>query len=365
MFVLFEKKNNESNDFNNYEIKGYALTKEDAKDYTKDNPLRIAKPLPKMLHDDITKQNALAEMKKIIEKKYTTDGDGNILTEIYTCSYDETKLSNSTLKKIMQSDDDATVRLEEMIIEAYWDEEVYIRDEITKTIAEELEKMNITNVNDFIEEYVSDHTLIEYPINEFFEKTYPVIIMLDTGNANYDFSCDNILNYYGEDCTEFDQNSSVKWLAEQFGELENLQNTIKTYAESDETYENITDNAFVKSVMQELENNTCSCSTITFLTTMSLRDLLKLRAAVGQKDSFVTLPKITETGLFDCLHGGGSVLEIEMPADIKIPCDKIYDAWVDGTKMHYYDVDETYGLVSSVWTKSTPVEVHTPNGESV
>lgn len=56
-------------------------------------------------------------------------------------------------------------------------------------------------------------------------------------------------------------------------------------------------------------------------------------------------------GLYDPWSGGGSVLEIELDKDVKLPI-KYTIFCVEGCKMHGYDIDEVYGLIGSCWKET-------------
>lgn len=365
MYVLFKKDNEASSAFEDYHITGYTKTEEDANQYIKENDEKLCtfKEIPCMCYDAATKEKVISAAKKAAKELFTIDESGYIQQEIYIYRGDEI-LSEKTLQKIMESDSPEDT-LYEIIYDMYLDAEFDLRDNTTRDIVRYLKKngMDYDDMETYVSEYVDENISVSYDMDAFLDAEYKTNIMLDTDNANYDFCCDNLLNYFGGDKTEFENESSVKWLVEQFGKLEEMNEILKKYNESEERIE-IKDK-FLESVVQELENNSCSCSTITFLTKMSLRDLIALRAAIQNKDknSYIELPKETETGLFDCVNGGGSVLEIEMPDRIKVPCDKIFDAWIDGTKQHRYDVDETYGLIESVWSKSQP-EIYIENNKT-
>ena len=63
----------------------------------------------------------------------------------------------------------------------------------------------------------------------------------------------------------------------------------------------------------------------------------------------LTISKNATCGLVQYWDGSGSVLEIQLDHNVVIPKKMVWDAWVDGTKPHGYDVDEIYGLIGSAW----------------
>ena len=82
---------------------------------------------------------------------------------------------------------------------------------------------NQTEMSDFLYETYSFY----YP-EEHFNKSVKVNIMLDTGNMNYDFTRDNVLNWDGQwSGGEFDKESSLLWLAKQQGKATLLKKCVK------------------------------------------------------------------------------------------------------------------------------------------
>lgn len=65
----------------------------------------------------------------------------------------------------------------------------------------------------------------------------------------------------------------------------------------------------------------------------------------------MVLGKDTTCGLYDSWNGGGSVLEIELDKDVKLPI-KYAEICVEGCRMRGYDVNEVYGLIDSCWKHS-------------
>jgi hypothetical protein len=237
----------------------------------------------------------------------------------------------------------------------------------------ELYLNNQTEMSDFLYETYSFY----YP-EEHFNKSVKVNIMLDTGNMNYDFTRDNVLNWDGQySGGEFDKESSLLWLAKQQGKATLLKKCVKEswnkWQNDEQQYKETTEckDKFIISAMQELANLCCSMGTMTFLVEMELFDLFKLKEAMEIEEElnksyyleerkgsgYIILDKSTMCGLFNTWSGSGSVLEIDCEKDIKIPIRCIFDAVIDGTKIYGYDVDEVYGLVGSAWG-NTLKEIH-------
>ena len=320
--------------------------------------------------DDISRLKE--RIKEIVENNFRPNDDGGI--EIY-CHYDD-ELSDRTIKKIMQSDNPR-----QTFSETLWEfDDSYEWSNLFDTVKrelkdndEELYLNNQTEMSDFIYETYSFY----YP-EEHFNKSVKVNIMLDTGNLNYDFTCDNVLNWDGQHSGgEFDNNSSMLWLAKQQGKATLLRKcckeSMRKWKLGEQRYKETTEctDKFVISAMQELANLTSHMGVMTFLVEMELFDLFKLKEAIALEEElnnsyelekrkgtgYIVLDKSTMCGLFNTWSGGGSVLEIDCEKDIKIPIRCIWDAVVDGTKIYGYDVDEVYGLMGSAW-QDTLKEIH-------
>lgn len=202
-----------------------------------------------------------------------------------------------------------------------------------------------------------------YP-ESFLNPDVDVVITVDAGDMNYDFSCHNILNYCSSDKKELDNPSGLRWLAKQQGRLTLLNKEIK---KSDKYHNGDCEmSKFVESCITELVNNCCHCSSLVFLTKMSLQKIIRLKEYKKQIEGkyyryepqltkgfpfgYVTLSKDTICGLFDWYSGGGSLLEIELEKDVKIPMHYLWD--ID-TKDY---LDRCYGLCSGCW-KDTVKEI--------
>ena len=191
--------------------------------------------------------------------------------------------------------------------------------------------------------------------------------MVDCGNWNYDCTCDNVLNWYGNSGDgSIDETSSMLWLAKTQGKATALRKACKKAHRNDGYYVDREEDKdkFIESCIQEFENLSSHMGTVTFLVKMSLFqlfDLLELQNneydEKGKYDprknekskSYITLGKDTMCGLFDNWNGGGSLLEIELEKDVKLPI-KYAVFSVDGCKMYgRYDIGEVYGMSSSAW----------------
>lgn len=124
------------------------------------------------------------------------------------------------------------------------------------------------------------------------------------------------------------------------------------------------DTDFIQSVANEINENYYSGMTeLTALTSVKGEQLFELLDNIAHGNDYIVLPKETEVGLFNEWSGAGSSLEIAAEKDIVIPADMVRNIQFEGTSHEGkvasnegYSVDEVYGLIGSVWEKSS-VEV--------
>ena len=323
----------------------------------------------------ITMESLQNKIKEIIEKEWYPNEDGGI--EMYL-DYRDT-LSNSTLYDIMTSNNPKET-FNELIDSWEFESSLYYKDDLEKEI-----KNNITEDEmDFFNSYSDDiwDWIREYYYfyfdKEHYNETVKVNIMLDTGNCNYDFTRDNILNYcnyYSNEGKDL-KDSSVLWLAKQQKKATLLRKAIKKVLNGEDVK---FEDRFVESTVEELENLPSHMATLTFLVNMPLFDYFDLREAMDAEKELnnsyvledrkgkgtITISKDTMCGLFDVWSGGGSLLEIELDKDVVLPIKCIWRAEIETGKSEYgYSVDSVYGLVGSAWD-GTVKETHYMNEEQI
>ena len=320
--------------------------------------------------NEITMETMQARLKEIIKANEYPNEDGGI--EMYL-DYRDT-LSNNTLYDIMTSDNPREY-FDELINDWTFDSSLYYEDELENTIRKKLsdeEKIFCLQNKDELNDWFHDNYYFYYDTDHYNE-TVKVNIMLDTGNANSDFTRDNILNYcnyYSKGGRDL-KDSSILWLARQQKKAGMLREAIKGKYDGD--------NKFIKSCIQELEELPSHMATLTFLVNMKLFDYFELREAMESEkelnDSYyledrkgkgtITISKDTTCGLFDVWSGGGSVLEIELDKDVVLPIKCIWRAEIETGKSEYgYSVDSVYGLIGSAWD-GTVKETHYMKPEKI
>ena len=323
----------------------------------------------------ITMESLQTKIKEIIEKEWYPNEDGGI--EMYL-DYRDT-LSNSTLYDIMTSNNPKET-FNELIDSWEFESALYYKDDLEKEIKNNLteDEMDFFNsYSDDIWDWIREYYYFYFD-KEHYNETVKVNIMLDTGNCNYDFTRDNILNYcnYYSDHGKDLKDSSILWLAKQQKKATLLRKAIKKVLNGEDIK---FEDKFIESTIEELENLPSHMATLTFLVNMPLFDYFDLREAMAAEeklnDSYVledrkgkgtiTISKDTMCGLFDVWSGGGSLLEIELDKDVVLPIKCIWRAEIETGKSEYgYSVDSVYGLVGSAWD-GTVKETHYMNEEQI
>lgn len=307
------------------------------------------------------------KIKEILKGKADRVDSDSYGFEIYT-DYRDRELSRDTIKEIIENEN-PRLALDEKLSEWAFDSENYYWDDTLKEIKDELseEEQELWEENeDEVEDWFREHIYWYYNENDF-NNQVNVNILVDCGNWNYDCTCDNVLNWDGRDSGgEIEDTSSMLWLAKTQGKATKLRKACKKWLKEEE----IETDKFIESCIQEFENLPSHMGTVTFLVKMDLFklfDLLELQKKEydenGEYDprkntkskSYLILDKRTECGLFNPWSGSGSVLEIELDKDVKLPI-KYAKFCVEGCKTYGYDVDEVYGLIDSCW-KDTIKEV--------
>lgn len=318
-------------------------------------------------------ESLLSRIKDILENKLYYDREGDKFSQEIYCDHND-YLSDNIIKKIMKHNDPMTA-LEKKLAEwaIYHEENTFpvLIEEIRKYLTDE-EKTFYDENQYKIVEWLNENIYLYYPV-EHFNQSVKVNIMVDTGDGNYDFSKNNVLNAHGDhgDGT-FEETSSILWLAKTQGKEMELCEACKRVHKNDGDYVDRFKGSdeFIESVIQELENLSSYMSTLTFLVEMKLFDLFKLYNAIKAEEfvndeynalkskgtGYITISKDTMCGLFDPWQGGGSILEIRLDKDVKLPIRYIWKADIDSATI-CYNIKDVYGLLDSCWY-GTVKEIH-------
>ena len=257
-----------------------------------------------------------------------------------SASYDD-RFSDETVINALNSNAPRDYLTDE-ITYSYVDYESDIKSELTNDLEKFLKEKNVEYDFDELLELFDDKVFINLPYDDYFNAKYKCRIVVDTGDANYDFALNPFYNYGGE---EIDSKASIVWLAKQQG-----------YTEDDVRRALTTDDVnsldgFLKSVSDEVLNTTTSLNSIVFLCTATLNQL------IDQKENKlpITVSKNATCGLVDLWSGGGSVLGINLQKPVTIPGEYVYE-FVPDVNTSMYSVDSIYGLTGGAYSATVTVD---------
>ncbi len=289
------------------------------------------------------------------------DKHGNFYTEIYADYRDE--LEDQALKKLCNAENPRWAFydwLDEAYQECVWDYEDQVIKEALKDedFAEIASKLDEDEVRD----YLCDMFYVKLPEKHFLNQEVLVDILVDTGDLNYDYTLNNFGPHYDARENEpIREESSLLWLARQQGYTKTqLKQAMR---------ERPAEKNFMQSIYDEINNVASHMNTLTFMVKMSLEEYFHLTDAIvkerernksytmnGRKGrGWILLDKTTTTGLYDPWNGGGSLLEIHLDKDVRLPIRCIETAKHDGCRG--YSIREIYCCCTSLWTE-TLKEIH-------
>ena len=319
----------------------------------------------------------------------TVKENGQFEQEIYK-SYGE-ELPMETIKAIVQSND-PEFTYKDAVEEMYFESGCYYVDDLVRAVGTDLEEQGVEftdEIKEYTEDYLRDRLEITYP--NFDDQEVNVNIIIDSGDANYDYTLNS--QYPGsaynairpvqpgeEGYKPYDLDDVLKpeagivWLAATQGYTRQQlheallnddiipEDARKKLASLREANPKLT---FLQSMYWEMLNNTSSTPCVTFLVRMTVANLVKLTRLINLQDKdgvfydatkrpdcgTLTIGKETETGLFDLISGGGSVFEVKLEKDVDIPIRFIRSATPDVNNCQgiTWCVGDVYGMCGDVW----------------
>ena len=294
--------------------------------------------------------------------RYAKQPDGLFRMEIYADYRDE--MDAKTAAKICRSAD-PELALQEKLEEWYFEAECFYQDELEQEIRQALAAPDGPYPDgldgaeeDELHDVITELAYWTYPEDHFLKQEFCVNILLDTGDGNYDFTLNSPYPcWYGDYDARMDEKSSLLWLARQQGYTKTqFRHALREGDMRDPK-------GFLESCRVECANLPSGMAAVTFLVRMTLAELMELNRCVRLQDrnghfydarknpycGYITLRRDTMCGLFDPWDGGGSVLEIQLEKDVRIPVRYIWAALPDGCGRGRYDVGDVYGMCASAW----------------
>ena len=300
---------------------------------------------------------------------YDRQEDGTYAYEIYADYRDE--MDYKTAIKILLSDDPEWAFWEQLD-DWYQDHIQELESELEDTVKDRLltgPYANGMSGGDYgrIQDVLAELTCHTLPMGHFLKQAFRVNIMVDTGDGNYDYTLNSAYPcWYGDYKAPIDSRAGIAWLAKTQGYTRGKLK--KALQQGDMAGPH----GFLQSMRVELANLSTSMSTVTFLVELTLEQLIELNRLIRLQDrdgvhydnrknpycGYIVIDKDTETGLYDPWNGGGSVFEIQLEKDVKLPVKYIRSALPDGGDGH--SIDSVYGMCGSAWKSGGVKTIHAP-----
>ena len=297
--------------------------------------------------------------------------DGTFSCEIYADYRDE--MGDKTAIKISRSEYPMQTFWEHLD-EWYQDYQWELGDELEKEVRAKLTATDgpypegLSNEDD-ARMLDTLHNLVYFklPDEHFMKQSFHVNIMVDTGDGNVDYTLNSAYPcWYGKCGEPIDPKAGIAWLAKTQGYT---RGRLKRALQEGDMAE---PKGFLQSMRVELANLSSAMSTVTFLVELTLEQLIELNRLIRLQDrngvhydarenpycGYIIIDKSTETGLYDPWNGGGSVFEIQLEKDVKLPIKYIRSALPDGGDGH--SVGSVYGMCGSAWTRGGVKTIHAP-----
>lgn len=269
---------------------------------------------------------------------------------------------------------DPMQKLYEVLDDAWFHYSTQVEDEHIDKIKEILESEDglfpegmDADAEEMLKDEFREIAYIALPYDHYLKQEFRTNIMIDTGDGNYDYTLNAVYPAYGGRYGDtIDNKASIVWLAKQQGYTKTqLKNALKESDMRDPK-------GFLQSLRVEIANEGSMMNTLLFLAKMTLRELIDLNELIKLQDrngrqydatkipycGYIVIDKKAETGLYDPWNGGGSVFEIELEKDIRLPIRFIRSALPDGGDGH--SLDSVYGMWGGCWKDDVVKKIHAP-----
>ena len=226
----------------------------------------------------------------------------------------------------------------------YFDlEEKQLLHEIKNNIQYESEELQssfealIDGMNDYEILEVGGFEGINYDIKEFLDYDYHINLMFATPyERNYDMSLIPLFE-------DVDNNALTYLIRQQGYDVHEVFKSLKE--------DRINDSVFVRSVVDELREQSYCMAELTALVTARGENLLNLLDNIAHENNYISISKDATIGLFNEWNGSGSMLEIQLEKPAVFPTSMVRNVQIEGAGKENsgYTVDAVYGFVSKAW----------------
>lgn len=199
---------------------------------------------------------------------------------------------------------------------------------------------------DILMKEISESVEFKVSMRDYLDTKVCVNLMIDTGDSNRNFMLNSVhLPVVNGNEEPFNEKASILYLVRQQGYTdEQLYSLLNKEKLTDIEY-----NTFLGSIYSELENLGTDIAPLVFLVSMNLGDLINLNDSIKNKTiKSVIIDKSVNCGLYNYVHGCGSILEITLDKDFEIPIEHIMSPiMIDGG--NGYPIEDTYGVYPTLW----------------
>jgi len=270
-----------------------------------------------------TSNRIIKRLKEIIDVHtyLRMDDSGHYYGEIYADYRDE--FDESTIIDIFKADnprDNFYERLD--FIDCEYDYKDEVIKEIKEHFNDEDKTLDFDKYEDFIRDWVYENVYYNYPYDHYLDQDVYIDIIVDTGDANYDYTQNELFGCnYSERGLDGRDNSGLVWLMQQQGyEMGAITDFVLN--------ENFQNSKLLESTYQECINTTTCMNALAFFVKLSLRGALDLYEIINNpgsnksngeaiesadpKPTGIIIGKDTPCGLYDAWNGAGSLLGIHV-----------------------------------------------------
>ena len=178
------------------------------------------------------------------------------------------------------------------------------------------------DMKDYVNEVFNENVFYNLPYDHYLHQEVCINIVVDAGDANYDFGVNEVYPHYDGDYDELKRHgvpnkSCVAWLAKRQGYSKK---ELKKALLHDDKVES----KFLQSMYEELLNCSSALPQLVFMKKMTIEEWLEL---LDKKT--IAISKNTRTGLVDFWNGAGGLLDIELEKDFKFSSKFIHEIQPD------------------------------------
>lgn len=278
---------------------------------------------------------------------------GKLEVEFYA-SYDD-ELSSEDINTILDEDNPDSVfagKIEDVYDDEYNRTVETLKDEVKDAVLMKLG--GIDDINDIVTNAIDENVIFQYPFEHYLKQEVRVPIMLDTGDAGYDYTLNRLMAPDAEHTSHWmHEHSSALWLAKQQGYTEaQLVEALQA-----EDTDDIKDE-FLRDLCVEMDSVVNRVGQLVFLTKLTVKELLALNMAMKTGEGSITITD-PYCGLFDKVNGAGG-MELSVSKPVEIPVKFIQSAKVDvphdiNTAWNY-GIQETFDFIGEVWKDSSQLK---------